>query len=159
MEAIPIDPFGKELNGLLEETYQSIGRFEDAMIRDLSQGSITISELHTIERVAERREAGITITEIAQEMNVTLPSVTATVKRLEKKGLVTKERSQADGRQVVIRLTEAGRRADVAHRYFHRKMILSISASIPEAERPVLLQALHRINDFFANRLQELEGK
>ena len=155
----PINPFGKELNTLLEDTYQSIGRLEDAMVRDLSNGSITISELHTVERVAERREAGITVTEIAQEMGVTLPSVTATVKKLEKKGLVTKERSQSDARQVVIRLTEAGRRADIAHRYFHRKMILSISASIPDEEKPVLLQALRRINDFFETRLQELEDK
>ena len=153
-----IDPFGKELNLLLEDTYQSIGRLEDAMVRDLSQGSITIGELHTIERVARRRDAGITITQIAQEMGITLPSVTATVKKLERKGLVTKERSPSDARQVVIRLTDAGRKADVAHRYFHRKMVLSIAASIPDAEKPVLLEALHRINDFFVNRLQELEG-
>ena len=154
-----INPFGKELNALLEDTYQAIGRYEDAMVRDLSQGSITIGELHTIERVAARKDTGITITQIAQEMGVTLPSVTATVKKLERKGLVTKERSTADARQVVIRLTEAGRRADVAHRYFHRKMILSISAAIPDAEKPLLLQALRRINELFETRLQELEDK
>ena len=154
-----MNPFGKELNALLEKTYQNIGRLENAMVRDLSNGSITIGELHTIERIGWRREAGITVTEIAQEMSVTLPSVTATVKKLEKKGLVTKERSSVDARQVVIRLTDAGRHADVAHRYFHRKMILSISASIPDEEKPVLLQAMHRINDFFDNRLHELEEK
>ncbi len=154
-----MNPFGKELNALLEKTYQNIGRLENAMVRDLSNGSITIGELHTIERIGWRREAGITVTEIAQEMSVTLPSVTATVKKLEKKGLVTKERSSVDARQVVIRLTDAGRHADVAHRYFHRKMVLSISASIPDEEKPVLLQAMHRINDFFDNRLHELEEK
>ena len=154
-----MNPFGKELNALLEKTYQNIGRRENAMVRDLSNGSITIGELHTIERIGWRREAGITVTEIAQEMIVTLPSVTATVKKLEKKGLVTKERSSVDARQVVIRLTDAGRHADVAHRYFHRKMVLSISASIPDEEKPVLLQAMHRINDFFDNRLHELEEK
>ena len=154
-----MNPFGKELNALLEKPYQNIGRLENAMVRDLSNGSITIGELHTIERIGWRREAGITVTEIAQEMSVTLPSVTATVKKLEKKGLVTKERSSVDARQVVIRLTDAGRHADVAHRYFHRKMVLSISASIPDEEKPVLLQAMHRINDFFDNRLHELEEK
>ena len=153
-----IESFGKELNALIVSMYQSVGKLEDAMLYDLSNGRITIGEMHTIECIGARGDAGISVTEIAQEMKITLPSVTAAVKKLEKKGLVTKTRSTSDARQVVIRLTEEGRRADIAHRYFHRKMIRAVSCSIPLEERPVLLQAMRRINDFIENRLEELEN-
>ena len=44
-----MNPFGKELNALLEKTYQNIGRLENAMVRDLSNCSITIGELRVEE--------------------------------------------------------------------------------------------------------------
>ncbi len=155
----PIDPFGKELNSLIVDTYQTIGRLEDAMVHDMSNGNITISELHLIECIGAHRNAGATVTEIAQEMDITLPSVTTAVKKLEKKGLVTKQRSESDARQVVVRLTDAGLRADIAHRYFHRKMVLAVASSIPEEEKSVLLVALRKINSFFQERIEEMEAK
>ena len=155
----PIDPFGKELNSLIVDTYQTIGRLEDAMVHDMSNGNITISELHMIECIGTHRNTGATVTEIAQEMDITLPSVTTAVKKLEKKGLVTKQRSESDARQVVVRLTDAGLRADIAHRYFHRKMVLAVASSIPEEEKSVLLVALRKINSFFQERIEEMEAK
>lgn len=46
--------------------------------------------------------------DIASELHVTAPSITNSVKRMEKKGLLTCEVSEEDRRSHVLRLTEKG---------------------------------------------------
>ena len=97
-------------------------------------------------------------TDIAQELDVTPPSVTMAVKRLERKGYLTKDRSDEDGRRVRVRLTEEGRRAETAHRYFHRQMVRAVARSLEPAQREALLNALQRINEFMRQKVEEYDG-
>ena len=48
------------------------------------------------------------ITELAELEGVTQPTMTVLVKRLEHRGLVTRERPPHDGRVVIVSLTDAG---------------------------------------------------
>jgi DNA-binding MarR family transcriptional regulator len=48
------------------------------------------------------------ITELAELEGLAQPTMTLLVKRLERDGLVTRERQADDGRVVVVRLTDAG---------------------------------------------------
>lgn len=154
-----MDAFGEELNTLLVETYRSVGRIEELMLRDLSAGRLSIGEMHTIECVGKSGAKGRSITEISQEMNITLPSVTAMVKRLEKKGYLAKEKDPGDGRMVHITLTAEGRRADIAHRWFHRRMIASVREGMDESEQDVLLRSMRCVNEFMRRKLRELEAE
>lgn len=52
---------------------------------------------------------GMTIGAIAGRLALESSTVTPPVKRLEQAGLVTRQRSQVDERQVQVRLTQAGR--------------------------------------------------
>ena len=152
-----MDAFGEELNTLLVETYRSVGKIEEIMLKDLSAGKLSIGEMHTIESVGRGGAGGRTITEISQELDITLPSVTAVIKRLENKGYVTKEKGRHDGRTVHILLTPAGRRADIAHRWFHRRMIHAVRGCVDTQEEEVLLRAMRGINEFIRLKLIELE--
>ena len=152
-----MDAFGEELNTLLSETYRSVGKIEEIMLRDLSDGKLSLGEMHTIECVGVGREKGKTVTELSQEMNITLPSVTAMIKRLEKKGYIVKAKDPDDGRSVRILLPDAGRRAAIGHRFFHRKVIYAMRAELDETEREVLLKSVRRINDFIRLKLIELQ--
>ena len=58
---------------------------------------------------AKHQEAGATVGAIAQRLALESSTVTPPVKRLEQAGLVTRQRSAVDERQVRVRLTEAGR--------------------------------------------------
>ena len=153
-----MDAFGDELNELLVSTYRSVYKIEEVMLRDLSNGQLSIAEMHAIESVGKGGGDGRTITEISQELDITLPSVTVMIKRLEKKGLVTKQRGVQDGRQVHIRLTDEGRRADIAHRYFHRKMVNAVRKCVAPEEMPTLLRSVRGINEFFRQKLETLEN-
>lgn len=153
-----MDRFSIELNELLVGTYRSIVKVEEAMLKSLSRDQLSISEMHMLEGISKGGEDGRTITSLAQEMKITLPSVTMTVKKLEKKGYVTKERDGSDGRMVCVKLSRIGHRAEIAHRYFHRHMIKTITASIPKEEQAVLLRALGNLQTFLADKASELEG-
>ena len=67
-----------------------------------------------------RSEAGLLValldgprgsTELAEAEGRAQPTTTLLVKRLEERGLVTRERDPGDGRAVLVSLTEAGARA------------------------------------------------
>ena len=152
-----MDAFDAELSILLVETYRNVGRIEELMLKDLSSGKLSLGEMHALECVGRGGKEGRTITALAQDLAITLPSVTAVIKRLEKKGYVTKQRGVKDARQVHIRLTEDGRRAYIAHRYFHRRMVNAARKSVDHEEMDVLLRSVRAINEFFRQKLIELE--
>ncbi len=154
-----MDPFSAQLNEMLVNTYRSVQAIEEAMLANLSGDNLSISEMHTIEAIGDGGPDGRTMTDIAQALDISPPSVTMMVKRLEKKGFVHKARCERDGRRIYVRLTELGRRADISHRYFHRQMVRSVSRSIPEAEKAALLHGLKTLNEFFEKRALELMPK
>jgi len=149
-----MDPFSRELNELLVSTYREITRIEELVLRSLSKNTLSISELHMLDVVGR---AGCTVTDIAQNMGISMPSATIAVKKLEKKGYVTKERDADDARKVVIRLTIEGRKAEAAHRWFHRQMVHNIEKAFEGEEREMLLRTVRGLNAFFKEKAHELE--
>ncbi len=157
-----MDEFQRALNVLLTETYRSILKVEEGMAREQSHMDVTISELHMIEAIAKAKEKGLTITDIAQDQSLSLPTVTVAINKLVKKGLVEKVRSDRDGRVVHVRCTRQGERANTAHRFFHRNMLLEVTDGLDQAERDALLNGTRKIHRFFRDaelRLAEKEKR
>ena len=157
-----MDSFSKALNELLVNTFHSILKLEEDASRSISGNRLSISELHMLEAIRkEEVDKGRTITDLAQDLSITLPSVTVAINKLAEKGYVIKERGRADGRQVHVLLTEEGRRAEAAHRFFHRQMVQSITKDIPVEEREILLKGLKNLQAFFEeqeHKAQEEDG-
>lgn len=149
-----MDPFSRELNELLVSTYREINRIEELVLRRLSKNTLSIAELHMLDVIGRD---GCTVTDIAQSMGISMPSATIAVKKMEKKGYVTKDRDTEDARRVCIRLTMEGRKAEAAHRWFHRQMVKNIGKSFSEEERGMLLKTIEGLNDFFIAKAHELE--
>ena len=153
-----MDAFGNELNRLLVDTYRIAGKIEQIMLQDLSDGKLSLAEMRALECVGDSRREGITVTQISQELDITPPSVTAIVKRLERKGYVTKQRDSSDGRQVHVHVTDAGWHAYVGYRFVQRRMINAVRASLSVDEGPMLMHALQGLNEFFRQKMDELDG-
>lgn len=155
-----MDPFLNEFNEMLTTAYRNIIKVEELMLRQFSNDKLSISEIHMLESIGKYREAGATVTDIAQDLDITLPSVTMMAKKLEKKGYIAKDRSEKDARRVQITLTEDGRRAEIAHRYFHRRMVRAITADLENAERDAMISGLRKMNGFLQMSLAEfIRGK
>ena len=86
----------------------------------------------------------LTPTALMRTALVTSGAITQRLDRLEQRGLITRERSDADGRAVVVTLTEAGRQAlDDAlpdHLATERDMLSGLS----DAEQSQLAELLRR---------------
>lgn len=143
--------FAAELNDLLVEIYRNIQILEESELKK-SRVNLSINEMHMIELIA-KGGAGMTVSEIAQRLKVTKPSVTVAVNKLVQKGYCEKRRLEDDGRAVLVVLTPAGEKIEAFHRRCHRSMVREISDDLTEAEKAELLRTMSRINTYFRTRI------
>ncbi|MEL7608722.1 MAG: MarR family winged helix-turn-helix transcriptional regulator [Bacillota bacterium] len=152
-----MDEFSKHLNELFVDTFRSILKVEEEMLRGSTAMDLTINEMHLIESVGKCKEDGRTISSIAEDIGITLPSVTVAINKLQKKGYVEKIRGEADSRTVFVKLTKNGKRIDAAHRYFHENMVRNVVTQMNEEEKKALFKGVVKLNDFFKNRIRSGE--
>lgn len=127
------------------------------MLRGSTAMDLTINEMHLIESVGKCRDEGRTISSIAEDIGITLPSVTVAINKLQKKGYVEKIRGKADSRTVFVKLTKSGKRIDAAHRYFHENMVRSVVSQMNEEEKKALFKGVVKLNSFFKDRIRSAE--
>lgn len=140
--------FEKSLNSVLVDVFNSILKYEETSLKTISAIPVTISEVHMIEAIAKNGD-NVNISDIAASLNISLPTVTAAVKKLVEKGLVNKMPCSFDGRRFIVSLTETGQKINKAHSLFHRKMVRNISSNFSDQEQEVLLKAVKKLSEFF----------
>lgn len=147
-------PFEEQLNEVIVDTYRSILRVEENTLKRSDQTDLSISEIHMLEAVGKGKDRRRTISELAEVLNITLPSVTVAINKLMKKGYVEKVRGEEDGRIVYVSLTRQGRRIDSAHRYFHESMVRSIIRDMTESEMQALYKGVMKLDAFLKEQLK-----
>ena len=143
--------FAADLNELLVEIYRNIEILEESELKK-SRLNLSISEIHLIELIA-KAGGGMTVSELAEWLKVTRPSVTVAVNKLVQKGYCEKRRREDDGRAVAVALTKAGRKVEAFHARCHRSMIREISDDLTENEKAELLRTMSRINTYFRTKI------
>ena len=111
-----------------------ISRAVDIHSRQLARRfGLTAPQLVCLRQLA--RDDGIGPGKLATEVSLSPATITGILDRLERQGLVTRERSTFDRRQIVVRITERGRKlVDSAplplHERFSRRL-----ARLPESQQ------------------------
>ena len=105
-----MDAFSRELNILLVDTFRSILKMEERMLKDGSGIDLSIHEMHVLEAVGQGSRPR-TISDIARDLDITLPSATIAINKLARKGYVEKSRGTSDKRQVLVTLTRTESRS------------------------------------------------
>ncbi len=144
--------FDRVLNEFLVSTYRAIERYEEKSLRVMGGLDLTTSEAHMVEAVGigmREHPEGIPVTQLAEMLDVRVPTATASVKRLMERGLLSKERSEVDGRSINVRLTQQGRRAYRLHAGFHQHMVQACAGQLTSEERRVFASSLAKLADFF----------
>ncbi|NME81632.1 MarR family transcriptional regulator [Clostridium sp. SM-530-WT-3G] len=138
------------INKLLVEIYNDILQIEEETLKKDEHSDLTITEIHTIEAIGIDKEK--TMSEIAQQLNVTLGTLTTGINKLIKKGYVERNRTEEDRRIVLVRLTEKGKVAYKHHEEFHNEMVQNSVNDLTEDEKKVLASSLEKIKNFFTNK-------
>ncbi len=97
-----------------------------------------------------RRRGALSIGELAEILGVTGSSVTTACKRLEKAGLVTRERQSDDERMVRVMLTERGQEQIEAWQQRRREFLEKLLAPLDEKQQ-------EQLQELLAHILQEAE--
>lgn len=88
------------------------------------------------------RRDGITLGELARELAVKRPSVTAVVGSLASKGYVRKVQDQLDRRAYHVEPTQKAREFDRLHDEIHRRMAARLAENLTEPEIATLTRLL-----------------
>ena len=86
---------------------------------------------------------------------VTQPAMTQLVTRLEKEGLARRGSDPADGRVVVVSITDAGRAFVEHRRVVHAEALAERLRALPDSDRAAILAAMpamERLSDLIAER-------
>jgi DNA-binding MarR family transcriptional regulator len=89
--------------------------------------------------------APVTATQLAKELAITTPGITIWIDRLEKRGLVRRERSSTDRRTQELTITPKGRALVSSALAKLLEAERELLASLSEGERRMLLELLHKV--------------
>lgn len=149
-----LQKFSEMLNDMLVAVYHKILRVEEDFLQTGIGAGLTIREMHMIEFVGKAGNNGRTLSETAEFLEITRPSATVSVKKLEKKGLLVKKGCPQDGRVVHVTLTRDGRRVFMHHLRFHMVMVQELENELSKEEKAVLTRAIRKLDSFFEKSIE-----
>lgn len=91
--------------------------------------------------VLRRANQNVTVSAIAEQLAVSMPTISEVLQTLEKKGLINRNRSQSDGRVVNVTLTVKGRRK-ANETVGWQDFLAGVADQLPPGEQVVLLHML-----------------
>lgn len=143
-----------DLSKILTEALENLNRSEENNTKKLGSGDLTSPEVRLMECVSGN-SGGCTVSMLASRLGVTLPTVTVSVNKLEKKGYLKKSKNASDGRSVLITLTEKGVRATRLNEYFHEQMIFKVMGEFSPDEIENLCRSLRKLNSYIDTNEKE----
>ena len=145
----------KILNELLVQLFNDILQIEEKSLKNGPLSDLSVTELHTIEAIGMYKER--TMTEVAQDLRITVGTLTTAINKLIKKGYVDRKRIEEDRRVVLIHLTKKGKLAYRIHEKFHNDMINETISGLREDEEEILISSLERLNVFFKEKYELID--
>jgi DNA-binding MarR family transcriptional regulator len=136
------------IDAILARLFISTFKVEERAIAESSNGKMSISELHVLREIGGGRNR--TMTQVARGLKISVSALTIAINKLEKKGLVKRERDSDDHRIVKVSLTADGFEAFEYHDAFHRNMVADALIQLTEEEQKVLGKTLIKLDAYFA---------
>lgn len=139
-----------DLHELLQQTTEEAlrkGRFSN----------LSRKEMRLLRAVGLYEERGMG--ELAQEMNVTLGTLSVAVKRLVSKGYIIRRKGEGDQRRVLLRLTHEGKVACRLYRRFNRILTQKVFDHLTCSEEKRLEDLIRRCETVIAGLYKDYRGR
>ena len=118
-------------------------------------GGLSVTEVGILRSLEER---SLRITALADAEGLAQPTTTLLVKRLEREGLVTRERRDDDRRVVLVGITEAGAAAVADFRARAFAALRGYLDRLPEDELDTLAAAIDALQDLIDALQRDVGG-
>jgi DNA-binding MarR family transcriptional regulator len=135
----------KRLTAIIEVLTRRIGEIEARVLSGGAFAQLSMRQLQYVDVIA--RLGHPTLSELARELAVSRPSVTAAVARLETSGLVARVPSDEDRRVAHVHLTRKGRRVNRLHDDTHRALAGLFCDALDRTELHTLVLLLDKVVD------------
>ena len=132
------------LSALIIEFYERLSSWEHDVVRD---SGLTLPQMHTLEILGQH--PALRMKDLAAKMGVTTGTLTMTVDRLEKRGMVVRTHNETDRRSVLVTLTGAGRSQFAQHHGLHLELTRELSMALTTPELQSLRTILTKVNQAF----------
>lgn len=142
--------FELKLNNLIQETFKDILKVEELVLKRTAP-KLSVSEVQLLEEVKSIQDS--TVSDLADAMDIAVPSATVAINKLVTKGYLTKERHAEDGRSIVVRLTREGEKINRLSHYIRMKLVRAAVAELDEDEKQSLLRGVEALEEFFKKRV------
>ncbi len=126
----------------------AVGMTTVALAEFAPAADLTLAQWRVLLVVA--RADGVRIGEIGSRIEVGLPSASRLVRRLERRGLLTTERDEADRRGTIVRATPAGLHLWSSLVDYRRRMIAEVLDALPTPLPVDLADDLEVVEQAFA---------
>ncbi len=138
------------VNQMLVSLFNHIMRIEEDA---LTLPRLSIREVHVIEAVCLLEEEGNnTMRHIATRLGITQGSLSVSVRTLERKGYVIRQKDEFDKRLIRVEITKKAEAVNQKHRHFHHEMTDAIIGTLENKEVTALVEALSKIDEYFITK-------
>jgi DNA-binding MarR family transcriptional regulator len=134
---------GSSVEAILTEVSSWVGELRCASMGRLVQGHVSLSHMHVLWLL--QHQGSMTMSRLADLLDVSLSNATGIIDRMEEKGLVERVRVPDDRRLVLVVPGAAGIRALEESETTKRERLRAVLGHLTAAERPVVLTALRSL--------------
>jgi DNA-binding MarR family transcriptional regulator len=131
------------VEAILTEVSSWVSDLRCASMGRLVQGNVSLSHMHVLWLL--QHHGAMTMSRVAELIDVSLSNATGIIDRMEEKGLIERVRVPDDRRLVLVRPGTAGLQALVQSETSKRERLRSVLGHLTAAERPVVLEALRSL--------------
>lgn len=138
----------------MSEQAERISRLSARVARNMRVAAIiqsvlpdlTTSQLQILAVIDDSGQPEVSMSEMARDLAVTMPSVTGLVDQLIRRGLASRRHDDKDRRRVLVSLTDVGRKALADVREAMVDIVARLLEGISEEDRESLVIAAERIH-------------
>ncbi|MBN1118492.1 MAG: MarR family transcriptional regulator [Bacteroidales bacterium] len=130
------------IENLINIILNNAEQLEEKLKQESDLKNLTLKQLFCIEIIRENENP--TISELAEKLQITKPSISVMLERLEENGYVRRVKSDSDKRTAHVHLTEKGDRASHLHNNLHKRFAQILTKDLTESERDILIVLLNK---------------
>jgi DNA-binding MarR family transcriptional regulator len=139
---------------IVEVITRAFAQLQARVLREGEFAELSLRQISCLDLIQRLEEP--TPSNLARELGITKPSVSALVSRLLETGFIRKERSDADGRSFHLHLTAKGIEMMHAHQRVHEALALHLLAGLDKRQQEQLVALLTKVVATLSDQRSEM---